>query len=169
MSQPLVIFGHPNFTHSTYSHKFADAIKNEGFQTKILCQEYPKWEFDLTKEHDALIKSSALVFVFPIYWYSVPALLKKYVEDVLCYNWAYGENFALQNKKTLICATAGNSQEAHLQRGNNLEELLKPLRATFTYMKMEPYNFNIFFNCQDHSEAKINADILKFKQALNNL
>jgi len=37
-----------------------------------------------------LLEHDRIVLQFPMYWYSMPPLLKKWLDDVLTYNFAYG-------------------------------------------------------------------------------
>ncbi|GAL26611.1 NAD(P)H oxidoreductase YRKL [Vibrio variabilis] len=37
-----------------------------------------------------MIKADVIVLQFPFYWYSMPALLKKWMDDVFSFNFAYG-------------------------------------------------------------------------------
>jgi NAD(P)H dehydrogenase (quinone) len=41
------------------------------------------------REEQRVERADMLVFVFPVYWWSVPALLKGWFDRVLTLNWAY--------------------------------------------------------------------------------
>ena len=41
------------------------------------------------REQQRVERADMLVFVFPVYWWSVPALLKGWFDRVLTLNWAY--------------------------------------------------------------------------------
>ncbi|WP_439815737.1 NAD(P)H-dependent oxidoreductase [Zavarzinia sp. CC-PAN008] len=45
---------------------------------------------DVAAEHGRIDRADGLVFVFPIYWWSLPALLKGWVDRVLTNGFAYG-------------------------------------------------------------------------------
>lgn len=44
---------------------------------------------DILREQQCVERADMLVFVFPVYWWSVPALLKGWFDRVLTLNWAY--------------------------------------------------------------------------------
>ena len=44
---------------------------------------------DILREQQRVERADMLVFVFPVYWWSVPALLKGWFDRVLTLNWAY--------------------------------------------------------------------------------
>lgn len=45
---------------------------------------------EILREQERVDRADALVFVFPIYWWSLPALLKGWVDRVFTHGWAYG-------------------------------------------------------------------------------
>ncbi|GAV53498.1 hypothetical protein ZYGR_0AI07820 [Zygosaccharomyces rouxii] len=45
---------------------------------------------DVKKEHEKLFWADALVFVFPFWWFSMPAILRGWVERVFSYGIGYG-------------------------------------------------------------------------------
>ena len=44
---------------------------------------------DIQREQQRVERADMLVFVFPVYWWSVPGLLKGWFDRVLTLNWAY--------------------------------------------------------------------------------
>lgn len=46
---------------------------------------------DVAAEHARLEKADALVLVYPVYWWSFPALLKGWIDRVFTQGWAYAE------------------------------------------------------------------------------
>ena len=59
-----------------------------------------------------------IVVLFPVQWYSTPALMKKYEDDVLTYGWAYGsQGKALQGKEFLVVASTGSPANAYSREG----------------------------------------------------
>jgi NAD(P)H dehydrogenase (quinone) len=47
---------------------------------------------DIAAEQARIDKADALVLVFPVYWWSMPALLKGWIDRVFSNGWAYEEN-----------------------------------------------------------------------------
>lgn len=53
---------------------------------------------DIAAEHARIDRADALVLVYPIYWWSMPALLKGWIDRVFANGWAYDE---LEDMKTV--------------------------------------------------------------------
>ncbi|WP_093534828.1 NAD(P)H-dependent oxidoreductase [Stenotrophomonas rhizophila] len=47
---------------------------------------------DVAAEHARLDRADALVLVYPLYWWSFPALLKGWIDRVFTQGWAYAES-----------------------------------------------------------------------------
>jgi len=47
---------------------------------------------DVAAEQARIDKADALVLVFPIYWWSMPGLLKGWIDRVFTHGWAYEDN-----------------------------------------------------------------------------
>ncbi|NKB61973.1 MAG: hypothetical protein GKR95_11725 [Gammaproteobacteria bacterium] len=65
--------------------------------------------------------SDGLVFIFPIWWWSVPAMLKGWIDRVISYGWAWSDPLNpdsgfLKERKILVLATAGASKAALAKR-----------------------------------------------------
>ena len=109
----------------------ADQVKGE-FEVRNLAELYPDFMIDVKKEQQVLEKADRVVLQFPIQWYSSPALLKQWEDQVLTYGWAYGnKGTALHGKELLIAVTVGADNYGHDDFvGYTIDELLRPLQAT---------------------------------------
>ncbi len=80
------------------------------------------------------------MFQHPFYWYSMPPLLKQWVDLVLEHGWAYGEEGTkLRGKVTLHAVTAGGSESAYGPDGYNrfrVRELTRHFEQTATLCNM---------------------------------
>ena len=69
----------------------------------------------------------------PMYWYSSPALLKQWQDDVLTYGWAYGSTGkALHGKEIALAVSPGAPASSYDHSGDahyELHELLRPFQA----------------------------------------
>lgn len=131
----LVIFAHPNIGKSRANKKIIEAISDLGNVTiHDLYKEYPDFEIDVKREQKLLVESDLIVFQFPFYWYSSPALLKEWQDKVLEHGFAYGSTGkALHGKYFLVSVTIGGPQEAYIAGGWNnfsINEFLKPFQQT---------------------------------------
>lgn len=105
-----------------------------------LYAKYPRHDIDVDEEQARLLEHDAIVFQFPLYWYSTPSLLKEWQDLVLEHGFAYGENgVALKDKLWLCAVTAGAAQSAYAVDGAQrfpLRQLLSPLEATANLCRM---------------------------------
>ena len=106
--------------------KVADLCE-EGFQPAMIPEDFAVFE-DLPPPADVLAEqarvewSDAMVFIFPIWWWSMPAMLKGWMDRVMCYGWAWvdprdPDSGHLKHRKLLVLATAGDTAEAFTKRG----------------------------------------------------
>ena len=131
----LVLFAHPSPERSEVNVPlFLASQKVEHVTTVDLYAEYPTYRIDIDKEQERLLAHDVIVFMFPLYWYSTPALLKEWQDLVLEYGFAYGKGGDALNGKIFLCAlTAGGSESAYRADGFNhftIKELLQPLEQT---------------------------------------
>lgn len=109
-----------------------------------LYAEYPNLVIDVQREQQRLLAHDVVLFQFPLYWYSTPAILKEWQDLVLEHGFAYGANgHALRGKGFLCVLSAGGSSDAYSADGLNrysIGELLRPLEqmACLTGMQYLP-------------------------------
>ena len=88
----------------------------------------------MKKEQELLSAHGALVFQHPFYWYSMPPLLKLWMDTVLEYGWAYGPGGrALAGKDFQLSITAGGPFDSYRAEGYNtfpIEAFFPPYEQT---------------------------------------
>jgi putative NADPH-quinone reductase len=131
----LILFAHPSLDRSEVNAELLRAASAvEGISIVDLYGEYPTYQIDIDREQQRLLEHDVVIFMFPLYWYSTPAILKEWQDLVLEYGFAYGADGTALNGKTLLCAiTAGGPEEAYRAEGFNhftLRELLRPIEQT---------------------------------------
>ena len=77
---------------------------------------------------------------FPVHWYSMPPLLKLWVDDVLSYGWAYGTGgTALQGKDLWLAASTGGPEDSYRPDSHNryfFDAFMPPFEQTATLCGM---------------------------------
>ena len=131
----LILFAHPSIHLSEVNRVLAkDMTALEGVTLIDLYAEYPTLQIDVVREQQRLLEHDAVVFMFPLYWYSTPAILKEWQDLVLEYGFAYGhDGTALVGKIFTCMLTAGGTEDGYADTGYNhysLRELLRPLEQT---------------------------------------
>lgn len=110
MKNVLVILTHPSVESSNINAALFNVAQSIFHVTTVdLYKEYSDFKIDTVKEQQRLLTHDVIVFLFPIYWYSTPALLKEWQDRVLEYGFAYGSTGDKLHGKSLLCATSTGS------------------------------------------------------------
>lgn len=72
------------------------------------------------KEIERIKAVDNIIFVFPVYWHSLPAMLKGYIDRVFNYGFAYGNGNKLPVDTIRWVPLAGNIQTKYQKRGYDL-------------------------------------------------
>ena len=105
---------------------------------------------DVQAEQAKLNQADAIVFFFPLWWFSFPAILKGWVDRVFAFGLAYGYKGAgnqyrygeggFAGKRALLGISVGGPEEDYGARGINgsLEQILFPItHGTLFFSGME--------------------------------
>lgn len=142
MQKTIIINGHPDLPISVSNAAIVDellslAVENNfgsEIQIRNLAFLYPDLKIDKKAEQEVLIDAQIIVLQFPLFWYSVPSILKLWIDEVLEYGFAYGKTGTrLHGKKLLLSFTTGGPETAyHIDGRNHYEilDLMKPLIQT---------------------------------------
>ncbi|MFV0536864.1 MAG: NAD(P)H-dependent oxidoreductase, partial [Dysgonomonas sp.] len=75
----------------------------EKFTIHQLYNLYPDEKIDVLKEQKLIEAHDKLILQFPMYWFNCPPLLKKWLDVVFTYGWAYGsKGNMLKGKKVAL-------------------------------------------------------------------
>ncbi|MGI6032423.1 MAG: NAD(P)H-dependent oxidoreductase [Coriobacteriales bacterium] len=143
MKNVLVVSGHPDINNDSVANKaileeFARLVPQATIED--LGALYPDAKIDVAAEQEALSKADVIVLQFPLWWYSMPWLLKKWMEDTFLHGFSHGSTGkALQGKKLVVSVTTGGPAEAYTGEGetHTLEEYLLPIKATSALTGMD--------------------------------
>ncbi|WP_304290700.1 NAD(P)H-dependent oxidoreductase [Capnocytophaga leadbetteri] len=135
----LIINGHPTMETSNANKAILEEVKRLLPEVEVsqLQALYPNYQFDVAAEQAKLVKADVIVWQFPVNWYSVPALLKKWIDDVFAFGFAYGTDYKLEGKKLLLSFTTGAPQEAYQKGGYPISDFLFIHKQTANFTKME--------------------------------
>jgi len=136
----LIILAHPDINNSTINRRWKQELEKypEEFIIHELYNEYPDWNIEVEKEQQLLESSEHIIIQFPVYWYSYPPLLKKWMDDVFAYGWAYGKNGnKLVGKKFGLAMSIGDKEENYAPSGSvgfSVDEIIIPFKATTAHI-----------------------------------
>jgi len=107
-----VVHAHPYPSKSRTNRALADALRAlDGVDFRALYDLYPDFDIDAVAEQKAVEQAHVVVWMHPVFWYSVPALMKHWFDKVLAYGWAYGDGgAALHGKHCLWVPTTGGDE-----------------------------------------------------------
>lgn len=103
---------------------------------------------DVKAEIEKLLWADVLILQFPLWWFSMPAILKGWVDRVFAYGFAYGVgehsdkrwgdrygDGTLKGKRAMLVVTAGGWEEHYSGRGVNgpIDDLLFPINHGILY------------------------------------
>jgi glutathione-regulated potassium-efflux system ancillary protein KefG len=113
----------------------------EGVTFHDLYEEYPEFDIDVKREQQLLANHDIIIFHHPLFWFSIPSILKEWKDLVLEHGWAFGhEGTALRGKKIFCAITTGGSESAYQKDGFNrftIREFLVPIEQTFRMCGMD--------------------------------
>ncbi|MCA1368302.1 NAD(P)H-dependent oxidoreductase [Bradyrhizobium sp. BRP14] len=117
------------------------AASKKAFEAEALTE-------DVKAEIEKLLWADVLILQFPLWWFSMPAILKGWVDRVFAYGFAYGvgehsdkrwgDRYGegkLAGKRAMLIVTAGGWEEHYSARGVNgpIDDLLFPINHGILY------------------------------------
>ena len=170
----LLIFAHPYPDRSRANRVLLNAVRDlPGLAVRSLYDLYPGFDIDIEAEQNSLSAAHTVVWQHPMYWYSVPGLLKHWFDKVLARGWAYGAGgTALQGKRCLWVTTTGGDHRAFGPGGMHahpLEAFVPPIEQTARFCGMEWLEPLIVHGAHKASAAQLNAEGAAYRRRLEEL
>ncbi len=102
-------------------HSVTEAdLTAEGFDPRLALADEPEWDNPDTPYSPAVQAEMArlrahegIVMTFPVWWWSVPALLKGWIDRVWNRGFAYGHGRSLAGRKALMIGLAGSGEQRY--------------------------------------------------------
>jgi glutathione-regulated potassium-efflux system ancillary protein KefF len=162
MPQTLVIHAHPRQGSSLVTQALRHALTTQpDTQVRPLYDLYPDFDIDVAAERTALAEADLVVWLTPVHWYSVPALMKHWIDQVLAYGWAYGPGGDALRGKTAWWVTSAGALPADYApggpHGRPFADFVAPLEQTARFCGMHwlvPY---VVHGGHANSEAQVHA------------
>ncbi len=134
MKKVLVISGHPNLSQSIANKTIIDSLASglNSAEIRQLDTLYPTEQIDVAAEQQALLDADVIVWQFPFYWYSMPALMKKWLDEVFLHGFAHGSTAKLGGKKLVISITTGAPEVAYQENAvmkHTMAQLVAPFES----------------------------------------
>ena len=137
----LVLFAHPALQNSRVNSQLIDYVTDlDGVTFHDLYETYPDFHIDVKYEQNLLLENDIIVLQHPLLWFSVPAILREWMDLVLQHMWAYGKTgMALQGKTLFNVITTGGRESMYQNggyHGSTMIEFLAPIRQSAHVCRM---------------------------------
>lgn len=113
---------------------------------------------DIGAEQARVDRADALVLVFPIYWWSMPAMLKGWIDRVFSVNWAFrqadgGAAMARFNSRVHVLAVGADTEESFARRGYDAALRTQIEQGIFGYCGIEGAALHTLLDCDSADDA----------------
>ncbi len=172
----LVLAAHPQMEQSRINRAMlqaaagAAAASNGRIELRDLYALYPDYFIDSAAERSRLAAARLVVMQCPVHWYSLPPLLKLWLDEVLAFGWAYGPGgAALQGKDLWLALSTGGSQQAYSPEGYNryfFDAFLPPMEQTAALCGMRFLPPLLLHGAHHAGEAEIAAHAALYAERL---
>jgi len=131
----LILFAHPALQNSSVNRQLIKYVTDlDGITFHDLYEAYPDFHINVKHEQNLLLENDIIVFHHPLFWFSVPAIVREWMDLVLQHMWAYGKTGKALEGKTLFNVITTGGRESLFQHdgshGNTIIEFLAPIRQS---------------------------------------
>jgi glutathione-regulated potassium-efflux system ancillary protein KefF len=167
----LVLAAHPDWRESRVNRRLLSAAHEvQSVQVRDLYVSYPDYDIDVATEQALAAGADLIVLLHPIQWYSMPALLTLWLDEVLTYGWAYGSGgTALQGKDLWLVATTGSAESSYHPQSYNryfFDAFLPPYEQTAALCGMRFLPPLVLYGAHRASEEAVADHVGVFAQRL---
>lgn len=165
----LTVVSHPRTNSLTFAvaNRFVQGLHDAGHKTEVLDLHRSGfdpvlWEADepdyvtndkvyspeVETEIERMKKYDGLAYIFPIWWYGMPAMLKGYIDRVWNNGFAYGSN-SLHHRQVLWLGLAGAPRE-HFEKRHYDKMMARQLNVGMAgYAGIANSKLQIFYDTLD--------------------
>jgi glutathione-regulated potassium-efflux system ancillary protein KefF len=173
MADVLVLVAHPDIARSRVNRTLAAQARllpPEAVEVRDLYALYPDYVIDIEAEQAALAQARSVVWLHPVQWYSMPALMKLWVDEVLAFRWAYGPGGrALVGKCLWLVVSTGGTETSYQAVGSNrhpFESFLPAYQQTAELVGMRFLEPQVFYGAHKAETHQVHAHAHAFAQRL---
>ena len=173
MADVLVLVAHPDIARSRVNRTLAAQARllpSDAVEVRDLYALYPDYVIDVEAEQAALALARTVVWLHPVQWYSMPALMKLWVDEVLAFRWAYGPGGrALAGKCLWLVVSTGGSETSYQEVGNNrhpFASFLPAYKQTAELVGMRFLEPEVFYGAHKAEAREVHGHAHAFAQRL---
>ena len=166
-----VLAAHPNWRESRVNRRLVEAARSvAGVEVSDLYARYPDYDIDVEAEQRRAQAAELIVLLHPVQWYSMPPMLKLWLDDVLAYGWAYGHSgTALQGKDLWLAATTGGPESSYHPSSYNryfFDAFLPPYEQTAALCGLRFLPPLVLHGAHRASEEQVQSHVQVFRDRL---
>jgi len=175
----LVIFAHPrresftgavldsllNGLNETGAHTIEIAdLYREDFESRFQPEDYAQFRGEtmpeeIRREQARFDRCDAVAFVFPVWWWSFPAVLKGWIDRVFCEGWAYSfepgiSRGRLKDRPTLLVGVAGSRESTYKKYGYGEAMRVQIDVGILGYCGLRDVETHILFDVEQNAENR---------------
>lgn len=140
---------------------------------------------DIVAEQEKLLWADTVIFQFPLWWFSMPAIMKGWIDRVYAYGFAYGVGEhsdhhwgdrygegTLAGKRAMLVVTTGGWEEHYAPRGINgpINDILFPIQhGMLFYPGFEVLPPLVFYRTEKTDEQRFAQQCRELGQRLDTL
>ncbi|MGQ9370362.1 NAD(P)H-dependent oxidoreductase [Azospirillum sp. ST 5-10] len=115
---------------------------------------------DVAREQARIDAADALALVFPVYWWSMPALMKGWIDRVFGRDWAYSDRDGkvvglLRERPVHLVALAGADQDGFDRHGHTASFDSQIVRGIFGYCGLRSVTTTMLYGVDDGDAARV--------------
>jgi NAD(P)H dehydrogenase (quinone) len=146
-----------------HSVEVAD-LYGEGFDPRLKSDDFAQFEdrpmpADIRFQQARVDRADALAFVFPVWWWSLPAMLKGWIDRVWSSGWAYTftaerSQGLLVDRPTILLCTAGSRATTYVKYGYDLAMHTQIAVGILSYCGIHDIATHVFYEVDDNQLAR---------------
>lgn len=143
MGDILIVSGHTDLNDSVANKAILEHLGQmlPAARFDYLDRLYPDFKIDTAAEQAKLEAADVVVLEFPVFWYSAPSILHRWMEQAFIHGWSHGSaGDKLKGKKLVVSLTTGAPEDAYRRdgaTGHEIEDYLVGLKSTAALCGME--------------------------------
>jgi putative NADPH-quinone reductase len=181
--------GHEMKTTDLYREEFNPVSDRRNFTTvydgdyfkqqleEVYATEASGFAKDVDREQQKVEWCDLMIWQFPLWWFSVPGILKGWVDRVFAMGRFYGQgklygNGMFKGKKAMLSLTTGSDADAYLKNGfqGDLYAILKPIhRGMLNFTGFSVLMPHVIYGPVRQSAEQRQAELIKWSERLKTI
>ena len=148
----------------------------EGFQPAMIEADFAQFAGEplppaVQAEQARVEWSDAMIFIFPLWWWSLPAMMKGWIDRVMSYGFAWKDpsdpdSGGMRDRKIIVMITAGDDAEGLVKRGYDTALHTQLNVGTWNYCGFKDVTTRIFYGVTPDAPVERRATYLAEARAL---